>query len=1201
MQLPINLAVDITENWEMSDTALGQSELAIELDNSSGESVKHLLVGDGEPVGPNMHRLRAKVSLIKELPPMLEELKGDFSEVQKSVADESARAVEAEGALSGAITTESARAVEAEGALSGAITTESARAVEAEGALSGAITAESARAVEAEGALSGAITTESARAVEAEGALNGAITTESARAVEAEGALDAAKPDRTELTAVLTNAVINGSANAIGIEFSIYNAQTKESTSITRNFPIVSETNMGAATREMYTSLLQAIIDIQSLKSAGGRWIGQNFETKAQLLAYTIPDTVNIGDWTDVIEDESRQNLHTRYAVVDNAGAKTFSYQYDVEQLPIGIATTTKEGVVLSAAADEGNAGQGYVEANGIISVIGWDDLNGRLSNLASNMTAHIADTIRHVTQAEKDAWNAKGEGSVYQAVKIVRPYDDTTSTADFTAGEDDANVAINAAIAALPGTGGKVILLPGNYTFNDRIIIEKSIILEGCGREATMLVKNFNKDNWVDNELIWVNNEWCSISNLSIEVNNPSVNKGYAIIVDGTNYTTIRDCAISGFKACAIFLSSDNHTHIEGCTIRDCTYGIGTDTTVWATIIGNNINNCNTDIMLSSSPSDCVVMGNVCKGATNANIQIEVASRCVVSGNICDRGSNIGIRIIEAQDCIITDNTCYNLQLGMYITDGAKRNIIKDNNITVISTSDDSCGIYIDGLNDDDNNTIVGNKINTRSGIYINQQKSIRIGNGAKNNFISGNYLNGKDVTDLSGNTSNLIYGNYVDGKLNIPNPKDLSAASSEAVNVKSMIAYVGANAPSTKYKRVKVVRPYDDTTSTADYTASENDAHAAIGAAVSAAGEGGTAILLPGTYTFNGGIGISTSCTIRGIGRVLLINYVEPDTEIPYEGYMFAASGGAGKTIEFDNLEIAPAYPRGCSFYYGNQRARFERISGLTVNFIELSGSITKPIIIKDSDINCVEAFYASAGKAYTGSVEVDGCKITCSSFAQNYGGLGYKFTNSDVSCSGVFLNTSQPLLVDGCTLNLSIVSTTGSSAPNNISVYNDAIIRNCKINIDYKNISSTSYYIGSAFHFEPALDVYRRIMFNNNHVVCSNIGSAAAGKQILEFKQETEYQMHAFILELNSNYFEVPSDSLRICATLQDHSLGLMVGNFIMTVPGRDYDDLFVNISQFDNSSSFGAHLAVTICNVLCKQLTEGAEGGAPPITG
>jgi len=83
MEVPIYLAIDTTENWNRSDTALGKSELAIEIHTlPDGTKVKYLLLGDGKPVGPNVERLRAKIEFIAALSGALQELEAADGQLQ---------------------------------------------------------------------------------------------------------------------------------------------------------------------------------------------------------------------------------------------------------------------------------------------------------------------------------------------------------------------------------------------------------------------------------------------------------------------------------------------------------------------------------------------------------------------------------------------------------------------------------------------------------------------------------------------------------------------------------------------------------------------------------------------------------------------------------------------------------------------------------------------------------------------------------------------------------------------------------------------------------------------------------------------------------------------------------------------------------------------------------------------------------------
>jgi hypothetical protein len=97
MELPILLAVDTTENWNKSDTALGESELALEIAGKREDEspLMYLLIGDGQPAGPNAARLRAKPDIIAALPEIILGLNTEDQRLQ-NVISQTRQALEAD-------------------------------------------------------------------------------------------------------------------------------------------------------------------------------------------------------------------------------------------------------------------------------------------------------------------------------------------------------------------------------------------------------------------------------------------------------------------------------------------------------------------------------------------------------------------------------------------------------------------------------------------------------------------------------------------------------------------------------------------------------------------------------------------------------------------------------------------------------------------------------------------------------------------------------------------------------------------------------------------------------------------------------------------------------------------------------------------------------------------------------------------------
>ena len=205
------------------------------------------------------------------------------------------------------------------------------------------------------------------RATAAEGA-------ESTRATAAESNLNTIKINRSELAQVITDWAYSADETKVQVTITRYNASTQQTTQYARTLPIVSDEDMGVMTPEAYAEITALRNDVNSLINLGGRFIGVSFATKAALTAYVVPSNVKTGDFTYVIDDETKSGATTRYVRNGSTWDFTFVIDYD----PIGIANTTTLGIVKSSTTD----GKVFVETDGTMSVIGWGALNTEVDNL---------------------------------------------------------------------------------------------------------------------------------------------------------------------------------------------------------------------------------------------------------------------------------------------------------------------------------------------------------------------------------------------------------------------------------------------------------------------------------------------------------------------------------------------------------------------------------------------------------------------------------------------------------------------------------------------------------------------------------------------------------------------------------------------------------------------------------------------------
>jgi hypothetical protein len=160
--------------------------------------------------------------------------------------------------------------------------------------------------------------------------------------------------------------------------------------------PLVTSSNVGLMDTGSYNQIIKNTSDIEGLKNKGGTYIGQSFQTYAQLSAWTIPDSVHDGDFTYVIADETH-NGNTSMYICKTVGSgstayKVFDYAYSI-QTTLQIATLDTLGVVKGSNL----SGQCYIETDGTITLVGFDLLRNDITSLSGQISgkqnSFIVDT----------------------------------------------------------------------------------------------------------------------------------------------------------------------------------------------------------------------------------------------------------------------------------------------------------------------------------------------------------------------------------------------------------------------------------------------------------------------------------------------------------------------------------------------------------------------------------------------------------------------------------------------------------------------------------------------------------------------------------------------------------------------------------------------------------------------------------------
>jgi hypothetical protein len=161
--------------------------------------------------------------------------------------------------------------------------------------------------------------------------------------------------------------------------------------------PTASPSDDGFMTAEQAALLERHNGDIETLKASVGKWIGQDFDTKAALDAWEdegIPEEVAAGDFTDVIDDETREDHHTRYACVIEDGVKSFKYRYVITVDPIPVSGLGTKGVVKGVADTPENAGKMVAGEDGLMYVAQFAQLAlqvGTVSDILDEINGEAA------------------------------------------------------------------------------------------------------------------------------------------------------------------------------------------------------------------------------------------------------------------------------------------------------------------------------------------------------------------------------------------------------------------------------------------------------------------------------------------------------------------------------------------------------------------------------------------------------------------------------------------------------------------------------------------------------------------------------------------------------------------------------------------------------------------------------------------
>lgn len=381
----------------------------------------------------------------------------------------------------------------------------------------------------------------------------------------------------------------------------------------------------------------------------------------------------------------------------------------------------------------------------------------------------------------------------------------------DYLCDGTDDQVEINAAIQALPSTGGEIVLLDGTYNITATIAMNKdNVKLSGNGA-ATVLKRMWNSSFTNTEGIVSVSapSGGCQIDNIFIDGNkaqysgilnnnrniyllNTSMtvisrvicvnSDDEGVVIDNSINNKIVNCSFQSAKTSIVLEDGSDHNTIalNRCSgSRSGEIDISSD---YNCVIGNLCYDSNSTAILSSGKYN-VISDNVCTNNANRGISVSSPLGCVVSGNTCSGNQSTGIYISgnpaasPGYDPIsVSGNTCcdnsengiectgvgvFSLSGNLCSNNGANGIVLRSNSYDG-TISGNVCygngenGIYL--YNYARRNTIVGNVCMRGTGLatdYNASQYTIQCNSEAEDNLIIGNSIMGKNYTDSGTNNT--------------------------------------------------------------------------------------------------------------------------------------------------------------------------------------------------------------------------------------------------------------------------------------------------------------------------------------------------------------------------------------------------------------------------------------------------------------
>lgn len=257
----------------------------------------------------------------------------------------------------------------------------------------------------------GRVTDEITRATGVESGLRSDLTAETTAREAADTALqtdvDSRVPKTFSATVFVGASVPNGNVteSGVSVQFATKNTNNNTTGTITMPLPVATSTQAGVVTASQIAQIAQNRADIETLMGKSTRYAidvdltgmtdaqVQTALTTAWRTASGTP-TGNPAQYTTLV------NLWNNHEYTWLTVGSTTQWE-DRGISTVSIATTDSLGVVMGTPDPGDNSTNGgvYVDENGQMTVIGWDDITSDISNLQSNVSSLQSGKVSKVSQ----------------------------------------------------------------------------------------------------------------------------------------------------------------------------------------------------------------------------------------------------------------------------------------------------------------------------------------------------------------------------------------------------------------------------------------------------------------------------------------------------------------------------------------------------------------------------------------------------------------------------------------------------------------------------------------------------------------------------------------------------------------------------------------------------------------------------------